>query len=89
MLLAAHMDEVGLMVVDHDCDGTLRFEVVGGMNERVLLGKPVLVGPQPAAGRHWRGAGASARSRPAVATVIRAGQMRIDIGAASPTPPAG
>src|SRR6266849_857387 len=45
LLLAAHMDEVGMMIVDHDSDGSLRFEVVGGLSERVLLGKAVIVGP--------------------------------------------
>ena len=44
LLLAAHMDEVGLMIVDHDSDGSLRFEVVGGLSERVLLGKAIVVG---------------------------------------------
>src|SRR5713101_9124277 len=33
LLLAAHMDEVGMMIVDHDTDGSLRFEVVGGLSE--------------------------------------------------------
>ncbi len=43
-LLAAHMDEVGLMVVDVESSGDLRFQTVGGIDERVLLGKPVWVG---------------------------------------------
>ncbi len=44
VMLAAHMDEVGLMVVGIDSDGTLRFEAVGGLDDRVLLGQPVVVG---------------------------------------------
>src|SRR5258706_8606924 len=43
LLLAAHMDEVGLMIVDHDTDGSLRFDTVGGVNEGTLLGKAVLI----------------------------------------------
>jgi|SRR5579859_1169412 len=80
LLLAAHMDEVGFMIVDHDTDGSLRFEVVGGVSERVLLGKAVLVGPRRlpgvigAAPVHLLG---SER----LEMVVRPGQMRIDIGA--------
>lgn len=44
VLVAAHMDEVGFMVSGHDSDGSLRLEVVGGVDERVLLGKPVQIG---------------------------------------------
>src|SRR5512144_1128529 len=46
LLLAAHMDEVGLMIVDHDSDGSLRFDIVGGVNENTLLGKAVVIGPR-------------------------------------------
>ncbi|MHB0856328.1 MAG: M42 family metallopeptidase [Anaerolineae bacterium] len=44
VMLAAHMDEVGLVVTGINGDGTLRFERVGGIDERVLLSKQVLVG---------------------------------------------
>ncbi|MDW8326485.1 MAG: M42 family metallopeptidase [Anaerolineales bacterium] len=43
MLVAAHMDEIGFMVTGHDSDGSLKFDVVGGVDERILPGKPVLV----------------------------------------------
>jgi len=82
LLLAAHMDEVGLMIVDHDSDGSLRFEVVGGLSERVLLGKAVIVGPRRlpgvigAAPVHLLGG-------ERLETVVRPGQMRIDVGADS------
>ena len=44
VMLAAHMDEVGLIVTDVTEDGYLRFDTVGGIDRRVLPGKPVLVG---------------------------------------------
>lgn len=43
VLVAAHMDEVGFMVTGYDSDGSLKFDVVGGVDERILPGKPVLV----------------------------------------------
>ena len=45
VMLAAHMDEVGLMIVAIDKEGYLRFDRVGGIDTRQLLGKPVWVGP--------------------------------------------
>lgn len=45
VMVAAHMDEVGLMIVGHDGSGGLRFRPVGGIDDRVLPGKVVLVGP--------------------------------------------
>ncbi len=44
VMLAAHMDEVGLMIVHHDSNGHLRFHKVGGIDDRVLLSKVVLIG---------------------------------------------
>ncbi|MGE5261873.1 MAG: M42 family metallopeptidase [Acidobacteriota bacterium] len=44
VMLAAHMDEVGLMIVHHESNGHLRFRRVGGIDERVLLSKVVLIG---------------------------------------------
>ena len=44
VMLAAHMDEVGLMIVHHESTGHLRFEPVGGIDSRVLLSKTVLIG---------------------------------------------
>ncbi|MDQ7779904.1 MAG: M42 family metallopeptidase [Planctomycetota bacterium] len=44
IMLAAHMDEVGLMVVNIDKQGMLKFRAVGGLDERALLSKHVLVG---------------------------------------------
>jgi endoglucanase len=44
VLLDAHMDEVGFMLVADDGDGIFRFETVGGIDVRHLVGKQVLVG---------------------------------------------
>ena len=44
VMLAAHMDEVGLMVVGIGKDGMLRVDTVGGVDERVLVSKHVRVG---------------------------------------------
>lgn len=44
LMLSAHMDEVGLMVIDITSDGYLKFDEVGGIDRRVLLGKSVTVG---------------------------------------------
>ena len=44
VMLAAHMDEVGLIVTDVTDDGYLRFDTAGGIDRRVVLGKRVFVG---------------------------------------------
>jgi putative aminopeptidase FrvX len=44
VMLSAHMDEVGFMLVADDKEGLYRFEPVGGMDLRHLPGKTVLVG---------------------------------------------
>ena len=50
LMLAAHMDEVGLMIRAITDDGYLKFDTVGGIDRRVLIGKPVLVGPKKVPG---------------------------------------
>jgi endoglucanase len=44
VMLDAHMDEVGFMIVADDGDGIYRFETVGGLDVRQLVGKQVLLG---------------------------------------------
>jgi endoglucanase len=44
VMLSAHMDEVGFMLVADDGEGLFRFETVGGLDVRQLPGKAVLVG---------------------------------------------
>jgi endoglucanase len=44
VMLDAHMDEVGFMIVADDGEGLYRFETVGGIDVRHLVGKQVYVG---------------------------------------------
>ncbi len=45
VMVAAHMDEVGLMITYIDEEtGALRFRPVGGIDDRILLSKVVLIG---------------------------------------------
>lgn len=44
VLIAAHMDEVGFLITHIDKEGFLRFEKVGGIDDRVLPSKSVLIG---------------------------------------------
>jgi len=44
VMLAAHMDEVALMVKSINEDGTLSFSPVGGVDNRILVSKTVKVG---------------------------------------------
>jgi len=50
VLLDAHMDEVGFMIVHDDDDGFFQFETVGGIDPRHLVGKQVIVGKDHAIG---------------------------------------
>ena len=43
VLLAAHMDEVGLIVTHVEQDGKLRFRKVGGIDDRALIGQKVRI----------------------------------------------
>jgi putative aminopeptidase FrvX len=45
VMVAAHMDEVGLMIVGHDANGGLKFRSVGGVLDVALAGSRT--------GRHW------------------------------------
>ena len=44
VMLAAHMDEIGFMIVKKHDDNLFEFERIGGIDERQLPGKAVLVG---------------------------------------------
>jgi endoglucanase len=50
VMLDAHMDEIGFMLVDDEKDGIFRFETVGGIDVRQLVGKQVLVGREHVSG---------------------------------------
>ncbi len=46
IMLSAHMDEVGLMVMAIQPGGLLKFKPVGGIDTRVLVAKRVCIGPK-------------------------------------------
>lgn len=46
LMLDAHMDEVGFTVTYITEEGQLKFSALGGIDPRVVSGKPVFVGPQ-------------------------------------------
>lgn len=46
VMLAAHMDEVSLMVTHVGDMGLLRFRAIGGIDPRILVGKRLKVGPE-------------------------------------------
>jgi endoglucanase len=50
VMIDAHMDEIGFMVVGHAGDGGLKFRAVGSVDARVLPGKVVHVGPDRSPG---------------------------------------
>lgn len=82
VMLAAHMDEVGFMVMGVASDGTLIIEGVGSVDERQLLGKPVWIGPGKAPGvigaKPVHLMEAAEREK-----VVKMDALRVDIGAAS------
>lgn len=45
VMVCAHMDEVGVIITGYAEDGYLRFDFVGGVDRRVVLGKRVYIGP--------------------------------------------
>lgn len=46
LMLCAHMDEVGVIVTKVTDEGFLKFDFVGGVDRRVAIGKPVVLGPE-------------------------------------------
>ena len=44
LMLAAHMDEVGFIIKSITDDGYLKFDTIGGIDRRVIIGKQVEVG---------------------------------------------
>ncbi len=82
VMLDAHMDEVGLMVTDHSSDGMLRVAAIGGLDDRILPGKRVLVGPKKLPGvigaKPIHLLGDDERE-----SVVKIESLRVDIGAGS------
>lgn len=50
ILVSAHMDEIGFMLVNEEDPGIFRFKSVGGIDPRQMAGKSVLVGPDHISG---------------------------------------
>lgn len=82
VMLAAHMDEVGLMILSIEKSGLLKFGTVGGVDARVLVSKTVLIGPNKIPGvigaKPIHLQEPEERTRP-----IKVESMFIDIGAKS------
>lgn len=82
VMLAAHMDEVGLMIMHIEKEGSLRFQPVGGIDDCVLLAKKVLIGDNKVPG--VIGAKPVHLLEPkAREQVVKIREMSIDIGASS------
>ena len=79
VMIATHMDEVGFMLVESEDGGLFRFELVGGIDERILPAKAVLVGKE-----HLPGViGAKPihlTEKGEMEHTIRLADMRIDVG---------
>ena len=78
VMIAAHMDEIGMMVTEVDSGGLIQFAAVGGIDARILPGLRVKVGRQRTAGvvlwkpiHKWREMNA-----------VKIDSLRIDTGAA-------
>ncbi|ADL07923.1 M42 family metallopeptidase [Thermosediminibacter oceani] len=80
IMLAAHMDEVGLMITSIGKNGWLKFDTVGGIDDRILVSKTVLIGPKKVKG--VIGAKAIHLQEPKEReTALKSKNLYIDIGA--------
>lgn len=80
LMLCAHMDEVGVTITGITADGYLKFDFVGGIDRRVVIGKPVFIGDASIPGiigikAHHLSKGEGQKNVPGVS------EMCIDIGA--------
>lgn len=79
VMIAAHMDEVGFMIVNDEGDGIFEFRVIGGVDPRQLVGKPVTIGRDHIPG--VIGAKAIHLTTPEERKqVLKVDQLRVDIG---------
>lgn len=81
LMISAHMDEVGFMITHITDEGYLKFGCVGGIDPRVLPGKPVRVGPMAVAGVIGSLA-VHLQSEKQRKTAVNVQDLYIDIGAA-------
>jgi len=79
VMIAAHMDEIGFMLVDEEEGGLFEFVAIGGIDERQLVGKSVIVGKDHLPG--VIGAKPIHMTTPEERkTALKLDQMRIDMG---------
>lgn len=79
VMIAAHMDEVGVMLTNQEEDGIFRFEAVGGLDARWLAGKAVWVGSDQLPGViGYKPIHLSSADE--IQQAVTIGQLRIDIG---------
>jgi endoglucanase len=79
VMVAAHMDEVGFMVMGFDNDGLIRFTNIGGIDDRILPGLRVKVGDSLIPGViTW-----TPIHKNNDQNVVKMNNLRIDIGATS------
>lgn len=82
VMIAAHMDEVGFIISGISENGMLKFKPVGGIDQRILISKRVLIGKNAVPG--VIGIKAIHLQEPDERnTVVKQKQMYIDIGAKS------
>lgn len=85
VMIAAHMDEVGFMVMGYDSDGLIRFASVGGIDDRILPGLRVKIGDNHIPGVIvWTPIHKNREQ-----SVVKMSNLRIDIGATSKDEAAG
>ncbi|MBN1967630.1 MAG: M42 family metallopeptidase [Anaerolineae bacterium] len=79
VMVAAHMDEVGFMVMGVESDGTLRVSAVGGFDDRILPGLRVVIGEKRVPGVFdWKPIHMGYNT-----STVKLSQLRIDIGSDS------
>jgi endoglucanase len=83
VMLAAHMDEIGFMLVNEESDGLFEFAPLGGIDPRQLAGKAVWVGREKVPG--VIGAAPIHLLSPGqYNNKIPIGELRIDVGLGKP-----
>jgi endoglucanase len=83
VMLAAHMDEVGFILIHDEGKGLFRFSIAGGIDPRNLAGKQVLVGPDQTPGVIGA-APVHLLSAAEVDNAVSVNSLRIDIGPGNP-----
>lgn len=82
VMLCAHMDEVGFMATGYGDNGTIKFRPVGGIDDRILLSKRVVIGDKKIKGViGYRPV--HLQEKDERKNVVKYKQLYIDIGAGS------